>query len=146
VPLHLKIAAGLTTGALAITVASPTDLVKVRMQAEGKLPAGTPKKYPSAMSAYSIIAKCAPPMRTMMTLDNLGPLDICALDIFLWYVSPCPMDLLAPENRCRCLNICRFYGKAGCATHQPYNLWETLAGACMHVRCCLNRDVPNRFW
>jgi solute carrier family 25 uncoupling protein 8/9 len=28
-PLHLKIAAGLTTGALGITVASPTDLVKV---------------------------------------------------------------------------------------------------------------------
>ena len=30
VPLHLKIAAGLTTGAFAITVASPTDLVKAR--------------------------------------------------------------------------------------------------------------------
>jgi hypothetical protein len=30
VPLHLKIAAGLATGAIAITVASPTDLVKVR--------------------------------------------------------------------------------------------------------------------
>lgn len=28
-PLHLKIAAGLTTGALGISVASPTDLVKV---------------------------------------------------------------------------------------------------------------------
>ncbi len=28
-PLHLKIAAGLTTGALGIMVASPTDLVKV---------------------------------------------------------------------------------------------------------------------
>ena len=30
VPLHLKIAAGLATGAIGITVASPTDLVKVR--------------------------------------------------------------------------------------------------------------------
>lgn len=29
-PLHIKIAAGMTTGALAIAVASPTDLVKVR--------------------------------------------------------------------------------------------------------------------
>lgn len=29
VPLHLKIASGLATGAIAITVASPTDLVKV---------------------------------------------------------------------------------------------------------------------
>lgn len=32
-PLHLKIAAGLTTGALGICVASPTDLVKVRRAA-----------------------------------------------------------------------------------------------------------------
>ena len=64
-------------GALAISIASPTDLVKVRMQAEGKLPAGcaigarsalvragltallpsTPRKYPSAFAAYSIIAR-----------------------------------------------------------------------------------------
>lgn len=58
VPLHLKIAAGLTTGGLAICIASPTDLVKVRMQTEGKLPPGVPRKYPSAMSAYGIIAKC----------------------------------------------------------------------------------------
>jgi solute carrier family 25 uncoupling protein 8/9 len=29
IPLHIKIAAGLTTGAIGITVASPTDLVKV---------------------------------------------------------------------------------------------------------------------
>jgi solute carrier family 25 uncoupling protein 8/9 len=56
-PLHLKIAAGLTTGALGITVASPTDLVKVRMQSEGKLPAGVPRKYPSAFAAYGIIAR-----------------------------------------------------------------------------------------
>lgn len=56
-PLLLKIAAGLTTGAFAITIASPTDLVKVRMQAEGRLPEGTPKKYPSALSAYRIIAR-----------------------------------------------------------------------------------------
>ena len=59
VPLLTKIAAGLTTGALAICIASPTDLVKVRMQAEGKLPAGTPKKYPTAMGAYTTIARCA---------------------------------------------------------------------------------------
>lgn len=31
--------------------------VQVRMQAEGKLPAGTPKRYPSAMAAYGIIIK-----------------------------------------------------------------------------------------
>lgn len=56
-PLHLKIAAGLTTGALAITIASPTDLVKVRMQAQGKSPPGAPKKYPSAFASYGIIAR-----------------------------------------------------------------------------------------
>jgi solute carrier family 25 (mitochondrial uncoupling protein), member 8/9 len=57
IPLHLKIAAGLTTGALGIMVASPTDLVKVRMQSEGKLAAGAVRKYPSAVSAYGIIAR-----------------------------------------------------------------------------------------
>ena len=57
VPLHLKIAAGMTTGGLGIAVASPTDLVKVRMQSEGKLPAGVPRKHPSAFAAYGIIAK-----------------------------------------------------------------------------------------
>jgi solute carrier family 25 uncoupling protein 8/9 len=56
-PLHKKIAAGLTTGALAIAVASPTDLVKVRLQAEGKLPPGVPRRYSGAMNAYSTIAK-----------------------------------------------------------------------------------------
>ncbi|KAG2430272.1 hypothetical protein HXX76_010368 [Chlamydomonas incerta] len=56
-PLHLKIAAGLTTGALGISIASPTDLVKVRMQSEGKLAPGVAKKYPSAFAAYGIIAR-----------------------------------------------------------------------------------------
>lgn len=36
VPLHLKIASGLTTGAIAITVASPTDLVKVCLGGGGR--------------------------------------------------------------------------------------------------------------
>ena len=55
--LLTKIVAGITTGAIAITVANPTDLVKVRMQAEGKLAPGVAKKYPSAFKAYGIIAK-----------------------------------------------------------------------------------------
>lgn len=55
--LGVKVLSGLATGALAISVASPTDLVKVRMQAEGRLPPGVPKKYPSALGAYSIIVK-----------------------------------------------------------------------------------------
>jgi hypothetical protein len=57
VPLLGKIGAGLATGAIAICVASPTDLVKVRMQGEGKLPPGVPRRYSGAVAAYGIIAR-----------------------------------------------------------------------------------------
>ncbi|EHA8590115.1 mitochondrial uncoupling protein 1 [Cocos nucifera] len=57
IPLSKKILAGLTTGALAITVANPTDLVKVRLQAEGKLPPGVPRRYSGAMNAYHTIIR-----------------------------------------------------------------------------------------
>ncbi|KAJ1389621.1 Mitochondrial carrier UCP-like [Sesbania bispinosa] len=57
VPLSKKILAALTTGALAITVANPTDLVKVRLQAEGKLPPGVPRRYSGSLNAYSTIMK-----------------------------------------------------------------------------------------
>ncbi|RRT80722.1 hypothetical protein B296_00011454 [Ensete ventricosum] len=40
------------TRALAITVANPTDLVKVRLQSEGKLPPGVPRRYLGALDAY----------------------------------------------------------------------------------------------
>ena len=55
--IGVKIAAGLLSGAIGITIASPTDLVKVRMQSQGKLPPGVAPKYPSAMSAYKLIVK-----------------------------------------------------------------------------------------
>lgn len=51
-PLLQKIAAGLTTSAIGITVASPTDVVKVRLQAEGRLPPGAPRRYNGAIDAY----------------------------------------------------------------------------------------------
>ncbi|GBG72627.1 hypothetical protein CBR_g12201 [Chara braunii] len=57
VPLVKKVAAALTTGAIGITVASPTDLVKVRLQAEGKLPPGVPRKYSGAIDAYRTIIR-----------------------------------------------------------------------------------------
>ncbi|GAV65495.1 Mito_carr domain-containing protein, partial [Cephalotus follicularis] len=57
VPLTKKILAAFTTGAVAIIVANPTDLVKVRLQAEGKLPAGVPKRYFGALNAYSTIVR-----------------------------------------------------------------------------------------
>ncbi|XWS59917.1 hypothetical protein CRYUN_Cryun08bG0163200 [Craigia yunnanensis] len=57
VPLTKKILAAFTTGALGITVANPTDLVKVRLQAEGRLPPGVPRRYSGALNAYSTIAR-----------------------------------------------------------------------------------------
>jgi solute carrier family 25 uncoupling protein 8/9 len=47
----------LSTGAVAIAVANPTDLVKVRLQAEGKLPPGVPKRYSGSLNAYSSIVR-----------------------------------------------------------------------------------------
>lgn len=41
----------------AYTAHTPHPHPQVRMQAEGKLPAGTPRQYPSAFKAYSIIAR-----------------------------------------------------------------------------------------
>lgn len=54
-PFHLKVAAGLTTGGLAIAIASPTDLVKV----------GTAKQYTQQIAfvllAYHIgFLQCTP--------------------------------------------------------------------------------------
>ncbi|KAL8477977.1 hypothetical protein ACS0TY_030034 [Phlomoides rotata] len=57
VSLSKKIFAALTTGALGIAIANPTDLVKVRLQAEGKLPQGVPRRYSGALNAYSTIVR-----------------------------------------------------------------------------------------
>ena len=46
-----KIAAGLATGAIGISVANPTDLVKIRMQGQGKLPPAE-RPYKSSMDCY----------------------------------------------------------------------------------------------
>ncbi|KAJ6424873.1 hypothetical protein OIU84_025612 [Salix udensis] len=57
IPLYQKILAALLTGAMAIVIANPTDLVKVRLQAEGKLPAGVPGRYAGALDAYFTIVR-----------------------------------------------------------------------------------------
>ena len=52
-----KIAAGMVTGGIAISFANPTDVVKIRMQAQGRLPAAE-RPYKNSMDAYSkIMAK-----------------------------------------------------------------------------------------
>ncbi|XP_030045244.1 mitochondrial brown fat uncoupling protein 1 [Microcaecilia unicolor] len=50
-----RILAGCTTGALAVTVAQPTDVVKVRLQAQTNLQ-GMKKRYDGTLHAYKTIA------------------------------------------------------------------------------------------
>lgn len=94
------------TGAIAILVANPTDLVKVRLQAEGKLPAGVPRRYSGALDAYTTIVK------------QVGLLAIILH--FLFLVSKCinsnifqklgrirgPVDWAWPKCSTKCYNKC----------------------------------------
>ena len=50
--MGLRILAGITTGAMAVSCAQPTDVVKVRMQAAAK---GT-ARYSGCLNAYRTIA------------------------------------------------------------------------------------------
>lgn len=52
--LGVRIAAGVTTGVLAILAAQPTDVVKIRMQAELRAP-GEVSRYNGVMDAYRTI-------------------------------------------------------------------------------------------
>lgn len=54
--ISVRIFAGITTGGLAVLFAQPTDVVKVRMQAEARSLTGI-KRYSGTMNAYSTIAK-----------------------------------------------------------------------------------------
>ena len=54
--LVIRIAAGVTTGTLAILSAQPTDVVKVGMQAEQKA-VGQPSRYKGVFNAYYTIGK-----------------------------------------------------------------------------------------
>lgn len=54
--LFVRMAAGCTTGTMAILAAQPTDVVKIRMQAEVRS-VGQKSKYNGVMDAYVNIAK-----------------------------------------------------------------------------------------
>lgn len=56
IPLGYRIVAALATGAIGICVANPTDVVKVRFQADGRLPKEQ-RRYTGVMNAYSSIIK-----------------------------------------------------------------------------------------
>ena len=51
-----KIAAGMASGALGIAVANPTDVVKIRMQAQGRLPPAE-RPYSGSLDCYSKIVR-----------------------------------------------------------------------------------------
>ena len=57
------------TGAIAIALANPTDLVKVRLQAEGKLPPGVPRRYAGALDAYYTIVRQVIFLKTNVPID-----------------------------------------------------------------------------
>ncbi|KAM8767994.1 dicarboxylate carrier UCP2-like [Acanthopagrus schlegelii] len=56
--LGTRLLAGCTTGAMAVTFAQPTDVVKVRFQAQVRLPeSSSVKRYSGTMDAYRTIAR-----------------------------------------------------------------------------------------
>lgn len=66
------------TGGLAITIANPTDLVKVRLQSEGKLPPGVPRRYSGSLNAYSTIVR---------QVEHLALICILFISFFIIYLS-----------------------------------------------------------
>lgn len=83
-PLYKGVLAGMSTGALAQLIASPTDLVKVQMQMEGRrVSEGLPRKYKGTFDAFRTILQtnglkglwkgCVPNMQRA-ALVNLGDL------------------------------------------------------------------------
>ncbi|XP_040901592.1 mitochondrial uncoupling protein 2-like [Toxotes jaculatrix] len=58
VGIGTRLLAGCTTGAMAVAFAQPTDVVKVRFQAQVRLPEnGSVKRYSSTIDAYKTIAR-----------------------------------------------------------------------------------------
>lgn len=56
--LGIRLLAGCTTGAMAVAFAQPTDVVKVRFQAQVRLPEdGSVKRYNGTIDAYKTIAR-----------------------------------------------------------------------------------------
>lgn len=56
VSIGSRLLAGSTTGAMAVALAQPTDVVKVRFQAQARSP-GNARRYCSTIDAYRTIAK-----------------------------------------------------------------------------------------
>lgn len=53
-----RLLAGCTTAVMAVVIAQPTDVVKVRFQAQVHMPeSGSAKRYSSTIDAYKTIAR-----------------------------------------------------------------------------------------
>lgn len=57
VSLYQRVLAGLASGAIGILIANPTDVIKIRLQAEGNLAPGVPRRYNGVMDAWLKIYK-----------------------------------------------------------------------------------------
>jgi hypothetical protein len=56
-PMHLKIAAGAAAGAASSAICNPTDLIKIRLQADGMGGPGVAPRYRGLIHAFSSIIK-----------------------------------------------------------------------------------------
>lgn len=55
--ITVKVLAGLASGAAAMSIAQPTDVIKIKLQAQGKLPAGVQPRYHGFFHAFGTIFK-----------------------------------------------------------------------------------------
>merc|ERR1712130_879731 len=53
----VKVLAGLASGAAAMSIAQPTDVIKIKLQAQGKLPPGVKPRYHGFIHAFTTIFK-----------------------------------------------------------------------------------------
>ncbi|XP_052781457.1 mitochondrial substrate carrier family protein ucpB-like [Mya arenaria] len=56
-PLWKKVCSGAISGAIGSSIATPTDLIKIRMQAQGKLGPGQEVRYPSTYGAFREVVR-----------------------------------------------------------------------------------------
>lgn len=130
----------LISGAIAISIANPTDLVKVRLQAEGKLAPGAPRRYAGAMDAYAkIVRQVDLLLLSSHALACSIPTHHCLLHIFIILSSGrvcCFVDWHWTQCCAQCHHQCCRVGQ----------LWSSQAGSVLVSRsdCTINFTVRTR--
>lgn len=92
-----RLLAGSTTGALAVAVAQPTDVVKVRFQAQAR--AGGGQRYQSTVDAYKTIAR-EEGFRGLWK----GVYRMFLLSLFFFFLPPIPWSHIDTPSFCRNLS------------------------------------------